>query len=390
MDKEVPPNLPLVSVIIPAYNAERFIQTTLNSVLGQTYKHIEVLVVDDGSQDKTVEIVNSIAQKDPRVVLLRQPNSGVADARNLAIKKSKGLYIAPIDADDIWEPQNLEKQVQCLLGSEPSVGVVYAWSVDIDEEGLLTGGFYNSTLEGNVYLALLYKQFLGNASASVIRHECFDKVGGYNPNLKLQNAQGCEDWELYLRIAEHYEFRVVPEYLVGYRQINSSMSRNYASMAKSHDLVLIGVQQRNPEIGAYIYRWSKSNFYRYLAFKSNGDGNYKSSFFWLWQALMLDFSMTLTHHNFYLLLINILLKFIQERVNILGKSILDKATALSPEVSSNARRMTMVEFTWRIKVHKLLPATIYERIRFVYLAKQRKIEKPIDAQMAALGTSKAS
>jgi glycosyltransferase involved in cell wall biosynthesis len=99
-------NQPLVSVIIPAYNAENFIAKTLESVLSQTYQNIEVLVVDDGSTDTTAEIVKSFVQKDSRVSLLQQSNAGVAAARNLAIEKSKGEYIAPIDADDIWYPQN--------------------------------------------------------------------------------------------------------------------------------------------------------------------------------------------------------------------------------------------------------------------------------------------
>ncbi|MEG4534723.1 glycosyltransferase family A protein [Microcoleus sp. D2_18a_D3] len=77
------------------------------------------------------------------------------------------LYIAPIDADDIWYPQNLEKQVKCLTSSAASVGVVYSWSVDINEKDLLTGGFYNSTIEGYVYTALIYKYFIGNASSSL-------------------------------------------------------------------------------------------------------------------------------------------------------------------------------------------------------------------------------
>lgn len=108
-------NLPFVSVIIPAYNAEAFIGRTLESVLAQTYENIEVLVVDDGSRDRTAEIVASFAQKDSRVILLKQQNAGVAAARNLAIEKSRGEYIAPLDADDIWYPSKLDKQVQCIL-----------------------------------------------------------------------------------------------------------------------------------------------------------------------------------------------------------------------------------------------------------------------------------
>jgi len=205
---------PLVSVIVPAYNAEKFIEKTLSSVLAQTYKNIEVLVVDDGSQDRTAEIIQSFAQIDRRVTLLQQQNAGVAAARNLAIQASRGEYIAPIDADDLWYPQNLEKQVSCMLQAEPSVGLVYSWSVDIDEDELATGGFHASTIQGNVYTTLICHNFLGNASASLIRRDCLQAVGQYNCNLKEQNAQGCEDWELYLHIAERYQYQVVPEFNV--------------------------------------------------------------------------------------------------------------------------------------------------------------------------------
>ena len=128
---------PLISVIVPAYNAETFIQRTLDSILTQTYTNIEVLVVDDGSQDRTAEIVESFVEKDSRVTLLKQKNAGVATARNLAIEKSRGEYIAPIDADDIWYPQKLEKQVQCMLEADQSIGLVYAWSVRIDEDDVI-------------------------------------------------------------------------------------------------------------------------------------------------------------------------------------------------------------------------------------------------------------
>ena len=167
-------NQPLVSVIIPAYNAERYIDKTLDSVLHQTYRNIEVLVVDDGSQDKTAEIIESISHHDHRVYPLYQTQLGVAAARNAAIRQSKGQLIAPIDADDIWYPQNLEKQVHCMLKAGPTVGLVYAWSVVIDEHGLLTGDFRASPIEGEVFETLLSHNFLGNASVCLIRRNCFN------------------------------------------------------------------------------------------------------------------------------------------------------------------------------------------------------------------------
>ena len=348
-------NQPLISVIIPAYNAETFLAKTLESVLSQTYQNIEILVVDDGSTDTTAEIVKSFAKKDSRISLLQQPNAGVAAARNLAIEKSRGEYIAPIDADDIWYPQNLEKQLKCLNSLASSVGIVYSWSVDINEQDLLTGGFYNSTIEGEVYTALVYKYFIGNASSSLIRRVCFEKIGGYNCKLKLENAQGCEDWELHLRIAEHYQFKVVSEYLVGYRQITSSMSCNFAAMAKSHSLIMADVRQQHPEIPNSIYRWSSSNFYIYLAVKSNRSSNHRSTLSWLYQAFKEDLSMAILRHNLYLLSIESMLRiiFLPPTKSDLGLK----------QTSESTEGTTLAMIEKRMNIHRMLPSQMYERMR---------------------------
>ncbi|MEG4108197.1 glycosyltransferase family A protein [Microcoleus sp. S13_C5] len=302
------PSLPLVSVIIPAYNAEQFIEETLKSVLAQTYSAIEVLVVDDGSQDRTAEIVEKISKKDSRVQLVQQQNAGVAAARNLGIHKSRGEYIAPIDADDIWYPENIEKQIQCMMEGYPSLGVVYSWSLDIDEKGFLTGGIRAFTIEGEVYETLICHNFLGNASASMIRRSALDKVGFYDTSYVEKSAQGCEDWDLYLRLAEYYQFGVVPEFLIGYRKVYSSMSSNYVVMAKSHALMLQHVKQRHPEIPEFLHRLSASNFLMYLAHQSSRNGRDRTALFWLFQALKAECISPLSRYGFY---------------RVLGKSLLN-------------------------------------------------------------------
>jgi glycosyltransferase involved in cell wall biosynthesis len=295
-------NLPLVSVIIPAYNAEVFIARTLESVISQTYKNLQILVVDDGSQDKTAEIVESFVQKDSRVILLRQPNAGVALARNLAIAESSGEFIAPIDADDIWYPQKIEKQVECFLGSEEKVGLVYSWSVWIDEEDLILGKYEPNyyfnyfNVEGNAYPALLYMNIVGNGSVPLIRRTCFEKIGGYNHKLKQQNAQGCEDWDIYLRIAEFYEYRVVREFLVGYRQVKCSMSKVTKSMAKSFDLVILDARQRRPEFPPEIYNWAACSFRVFLLSNEINYGNYWNALYWLVQAIKQDYAIILRRY----------------------------------------------------------------------------------------------
>jgi glycosyltransferase involved in cell wall biosynthesis len=314
----------LVSVIIPAYNAEVFIGRTLESVISQTYKNLEIIVVDDGSQDRTASIVESFMEIDSRIVLFKQANAGVAAARNLAIAKSSGEFIAPIDADDIWYPEKIEKQVQCLLASHPNVGLVYNWSVLIDEEDVILGRYEPEhyfkflTAEGNAYPALLYMNIVGNASVPLIRRSCFEKVGGYNCELKQQNAQGCEDWDIYLRIADFYEYRVVPEFLVGYRQVKGSMSRATKSMAKSFELVITDARQRRLEFpqNTYqqIYNWSASSFFVYLLVNCFECGDYWSTLVWLYKAIQKDYIILLRRSTYQIIAVCAL--------NILGLPII--------------------------------------------------------------------
>lgn len=279
---------PLVSVVIPAYNAASFITRTLASVSVQTYQRLEILVVDDGSCDRTPEIVKAYAQKDPRIKLLQQPNAGVAAARNFGIQSANGEFIAPIDADDVWHPEAMAKVMAQFLTGSAELGVVYTWSADIDEHNQQTGGFHAAEVDGDVYKTLICHNFLGNASSTVIRKACLDQVGGYDQHLKAQGAQGCEDWDLYLRLAEHYSFAVVPEFLVGYRKVLGSMSGDFRQMAHSQRIMLDAVQQKHPEIPGFLYRLSRSSFYLYLAHQCDKSSHVRGTLFWLRQAVKID------------------------------------------------------------------------------------------------------
>jgi glycosyltransferase involved in cell wall biosynthesis len=299
---------PLVSVIIPAYNAEHFITRTLESVLNQTYQNIEVLVVDDGSSDRTPEIVHHFAEIDARIILFQQSNAGVAAARNLAIQHAKGEFIAPLDADDIWYPGNLEKQIKCILSSDLDVGVVYSWSLDVDENDSPIDGYHTARVEGDVFSTLLCHNFIGNASATLIRKICLDQVGGYNSYFKELNSQGCEDWDLYLRLAEKYHFRVVPEFLVGYRKISDSMSRDYGKMANSHSLMLDLAQNRQVDIPPILFKLSRSSFYLYLAYQSRQYKCYQGVLYWLFQMLRADCIASLLRPGLYRLVLESMIR----------------------------------------------------------------------------------
>ncbi len=239
----------LGSVIIPAYNAERWIAATLTSALAQTYRALEVVVVDDGSQDTTSAIVETFAVRDPRVHLVRQENQGLAAARNAAIAASKGTLIAPLDADDLWHRGKIAKQVVAMRSGAPRVGLVYSWCSLIDEADRVLALGLRPRYRGQVYVEVLTINFICSASNPLIRRACLSAVGGYG-----KNVEGCEDLKLYLEIAEKYEFALVPEFLVGYRRTSASMSQDILKMKRSHDKVLAEAKQRHPELSAHLFR----------------------------------------------------------------------------------------------------------------------------------------
>lgn len=256
---------PLVSVVVPAYNAERTIVRTVQSLLRQTHNQLEVLVVDDGSRDRTGELVESLRDEDGRVALVRQENLGVAAARNAGIASTTGPFIAMLDADDVWFPTAAERLLEQLTAKGPDFGVAYAWSVFIDEEDRATGGFRAAAIEGDVLGTLACHNFLGNASCTLIRRECFDRVGGFDSGFQAHGKQGCEDWDFYLRVAEHFRFCVVPELLVGYRKVDDRMSSDLERMAASHEHMLAKLRERQPQLSGFASQLSKSSFYMYLA-----------------------------------------------------------------------------------------------------------------------------
>lgn len=285
---------PLVSVIIPAYNAAAHVETAVRSALDQSYEHVEVIVVDDGSRDRTTDIVGSIAKEDDRVRLITQPNQGVAAARNAGIRIARGTFIAPLDADDVWFPTKLELQVRRFQRSAGDLGLVYTWWVSLDEPGSIMWPSSKWDLEGNVYGALIVTNFIGNASVPLMRRSAVLEVGGYDEQLRAQGGEGCEDWDLALRIAERYPFGVVPDYLVGYRRVTGSMSADDRAMGTSYELVIGEVARRHPEMPASTFRWSRKHFFHWLSSRSYLRADYTGALRWLVRAVKADPSSILT------------------------------------------------------------------------------------------------
>ena len=279
---------PLVSVIVPAYNAQEYIGATLESLHCQRYPHLEIIVVDDGSTDQTVQIVKNAMIKDRRIRLFQQKNSGVAAARNRGILHSKGSFIAPVDADDICYPDKIEKLVNCFQTAGNHLGLAYSWSAFIDQNGNLSGKGQRSEFEGDVFEYLLFSNFVGNGSSCLIRRNCFNMAGFYNTSFFSQQAQGCEDHDIYLRIAEHFQFKVIKDFLTGYRKTEYAMSKNYKCMEKSKQLVFQNVKSRNPWIPDIVFDWSSAYFALWLSSLAASNGSYHDCMRYLIKAAQYD------------------------------------------------------------------------------------------------------
>jgi len=228
-------------------NAERTIAATLDSIGRQTHTRLDIVVVDDGSTDQSVAIVDRKIREDRRVRLVRQNNAGVAAARNTGAAATAAAYLAFVDADDLWAPTKIEFQLDALSQGGPSVGLAYRWSASIDQHDRVVSFGPQPLVEGDAMKSLCAANWIGNGSSLLMRRAAFEKAGGYDPTLRARQAQGAEDLLMCFRVAEHAGFAVVPRYLVGYRATPGNMSSDSLQMFRSTELVLDEYRRKYPE-----------------------------------------------------------------------------------------------------------------------------------------------
>ena len=262
-----------VSVIIPVYAAEKYIAATVKSVLEQKYKKFELLLVDDGSPDKSVEICQQFT--DTRIKIIRQVNRGVAAARNNGIRHAQGEYIAFLDADDLWLPEKLEKHVNHLERA-PAVGVSFSYSAFIDEVGNPLG-LYNATeYEVVTPSSILCRNPIGNGSCLVIRREVLEAIR-FQDNLygtvedfyfdddrRLRTSEDAECW-LRISLQSDWQFEALPEVLTLYRLHPGGNTTNLRQKIESWETLLEKARSYAPEL---IAQWEKPAMayeLRYLA-----------------------------------------------------------------------------------------------------------------------------
>lgn len=213
-------NKPLVSIIMPAYNAEKTIKESIESVLTQTYQNWELLIVNDGSKDNTSSVVSSY--DDVRIKLIEQVNGGVANARNNGLQKAQGEYIAFLDSDDLWTIDKLEKQIN-YFQENIEVGLVYTdrkcFFENVDKA--FDCEYKESIDIDDNYLRLLIYDYIATLTV-MIKREVIVNVGLFDKELF-----GTEDWDLWIRIAKKYKIGHLKERLAYYREHDGGISKNF-------------------------------------------------------------------------------------------------------------------------------------------------------------------
>jgi glycosyltransferase involved in cell wall biosynthesis len=252
----------LISVIIPAYNAARYLAKTLASVTNQSHLEIEIIVIDDGSTDDTVAIIETARAADPRISLVKSAHRGVSHARNLGIARSHGAYIAPLDADDLWKRDKLSRQLELLRRAPPGTGVAYCWAAGIDDNERVVLPVWNaSRAEGDVLHEIVQSGILSCGSTPLIRKEYVLRAGGYDETLTL-----AEDWKFYIALAGVCRFAVIPECLTGYRIREDSSSLDLDRMQQALDYSTRWIRMTWPDLPKRVYAEREFTLNTYLAF----------------------------------------------------------------------------------------------------------------------------
>ena len=260
-----------VSVIIPLYNAEKYIARTLQSVLSQTYKNIEILIVDDESPDNSVRVCQQFS--DSRIKIIHQKNRGLAGSRNTGIRHAQGDYLAFMDADDIWLPEKLKIHV-AHLESNPKLGISFSRSAFIDETDKPLGTYQITKLEDITPLDILCRSPIGNGSAAVFRKAVFDDIK-YQDNLYGtvedfyfdDNFRLSEDIECWVRIAVQTQWKLagIAQPLTLYRIHSNGLSANLKQMIEFREKVFQKTYTYAPQEMARWEKPARAYHFRYVA-----------------------------------------------------------------------------------------------------------------------------
>ncbi|GAA6615691.1 glycosyltransferase [Scytonema sp. NUACC26] len=256
MNQEKSPS-PLISVVIPVFNGEKTIKETIVSVLHQTFDNFELIIINDGSEDSTLDVISQI--DDSRVKVFSYSHTNANISRNRGLYYSSGEYVSFLDADDLWLPEKLNSQLLALQQNANAM-VAYSWTDYIDECSQFVVSGTHTTVNGNVYEKLLVSNFLENGSNPLIRREALIALGGFDESLPA-----AQDWDMWLRLAHKYNFVAVPSVQVLYRISANSLSSNLTRQEKACLLLLNKAYNNSPASKQSFRKQSLANLYKYLS-----------------------------------------------------------------------------------------------------------------------------
>jgi glycosyltransferase involved in cell wall biosynthesis len=335
---------PLISVVLPVYNGAATIVATVESVLRQEFGNFELLVINDGSTDNTLDILAQI--DDSRVSIHSFENRGLAATRNRGINLAAGKYVAFIDADDLWTPDKLRKQFQALVSS-PGAGMAYSLTDCIDEHDNYLGPGSHIVHFGQVYKELLVRNFVESGSNPLIPRNIFDEVGTFDESLAA-----AEDWDVFLRIAHDYPVVCVPEVQILYRIHSHAMSSNIERQKVACFRVFYEALKRLPA-GAERDRLDRvggSNLNRYFARRIITTAASQRAvlpafgYIWLWICLATDRSGILWRAS---------IQFVKATILVIvphsmARPFLARVDNISRRVRKIRRLGTIVSYRFRI------------------------------------------
>jgi glycosyltransferase involved in cell wall biosynthesis len=223
--------MPTVSIVIPTLNRAHLVTRAIKSVLTQTYQDFEIIVVDDGSIDETEKVIQECRNK--RIKYIKHKKTkGPGAARNTGIEASGGYYISFLDSDDEWRPKKIEAQIELFQKKKSKIGLIYTGVELIDQDKKITKEKWFPKYKGYVFDKSLSTNFIVSGSSTVIaQREALEKAGKFDESLP-----SCEDWDLWIRIARHYEFDYIPEILVNCFAHSERISSNFERVILGHKL----------------------------------------------------------------------------------------------------------------------------------------------------------
>ena len=299
----------LVSVIMPTYNHARYLSESISSVLNQSYRDWELIIIDNYSQDDTESVVREYAGKDPRIRYFQFSNNGIiAASRNHGIRQAQGEYVAFLDSDDIWMPEKLDEQMKVFEGME-GTGLVYSRAVGFTDDGRHLHVMPKKIFSGNVFNRLLKNNFIG-CSTVLVKNNILEEIGIFDVRTDLVSV---EDYELWLRIARHNKAVGLNQILVKYRIHSQAVSMSQEVERELRPLHALDSVFEKLQVSPPVQKRIKSRWYATLARKALYKGHFKEFKYLSEKGLHLNFfGLALLQHVM---------------ASLMGRRLLQKLTA---------------------------------------------------------------